>query len=90
MRKKRAGWLDVGDKVRVRMMSGKPGPTLYEVATVDHDSGFCTIREINPAQPDVKYRAQEFDTSLLMLERSGGHAKVFEEYLNRPFTRRRS
>jgi hypothetical protein len=69
-------------------MSGRAGPTLWEIVTVDHDSGFCTIREINPAQPDVKYKPQDFDTSCLMLEPKEKHAVEFERYLSKTLARR--
>jgi hypothetical protein len=88
MPRKRAAWFSAGDRVRVKQMSGRPGPTLWEIVTVDHDSGFCTIREIDPARPDLKYAAQEFDTSCLLLEPKEKHAVAFERYLSKTLARR--
>lgn len=82
MGKKQAPWLDAGDHVRVAMMSGKPGPTLYEVVSVDRDSGFCQIREYHPT---IKYAAQEYYAGGLLLE-----PKVTREMIkafNRPARR---
>jgi hypothetical protein len=52
----------VGDQVRVKQYGGRVGDTTYEVVSL---AGLaCTIRETGGG--DRPYRAQQFDTSLLV------------------------
>lgn len=55
--------LCVGDHVRVQRSDKSLGDTVYEVVELN---GFaCMIREINFVKPELKYKPQRFDTSLL-------------------------
>jgi len=60
--------LCVGEKVRVVSVWSKTlSHTLYEIVEMNYEpTGYrCMIREVNEVNPGVKYRAQEFDVSLL-------------------------
>jgi hypothetical protein len=66
--------LDTGDKVRVRMVNGQPGPTVYEITGIGHGS-LCAIREISTVA-GRQYAEQTFDLSLLVRDQVRRYVRV--------------
>ena len=54
----------VGDRVRVKQLKGKLGPTLWEITEMLPGMG-CMIKEVHDT---IDYAPQHFDVSLLVKE----------------------
>ena len=59
-----ANQFQVGNQVRIKTSDGSPGETLYEITEFLPRCG-CMIREYS-SDPTVVYRAQRWDTGLLV------------------------
>lgn len=73
----------VGDTVRIITASGEPGDTLYTVASKNAVGFGCTIRPSGTAPNGKQYAAQQWDTSMLLLDPSDERlARAFARALN--------